>query len=167
MYYKYAPPACACQWFLIVFVRVLFPRGIQFLLEVEGVFRRHPCRISGRDAEQQFRWIPTASPRHRAARACSGCRDAGVDAYPRLLERRRRRTTLFFDKTRVTYQIVRIQVPPTFGGCISSSQCTRLCIYTGLSRSLPQGEGCIMVVVIIEGPRGVSPGRTGFTQSEA
>ena len=100
-------------------MRVSFPRGIQFLLEVEGVFRRHPCRISGRDAEQQFRWIPTASPAHRAARACGRCKDAGVDAYPRLLEQRRRRTTLFFDKTRVTYEIVRIQVPPTCGGCKS------------------------------------------------
>ena len=81
--YKYAPPACACQWFVSVFVRVLFPRGIQFLLEVEGVFRRHPCRISGRDAEQQFREVPTASPRHRAARACGRCKDAGVDAVSR------------------------------------------------------------------------------------
>ena len=32
--YKYAPPACACQWFVSVFVRVLFPRGIQFLISL-------------------------------------------------------------------------------------------------------------------------------------
>ena len=101
-------------------MRVSFPRGIQFLLRGRGGrAAKPPAYIRSMTQNSNFDGYRPRPPRHRAARACGRCKDAGVDAYPRLLERRRRRTTLFFDKTRVTYEIVRIQVPPTCGGCKS------------------------------------------------
>ena len=134
-------------------MRVSFPRGIQFLLEVEGSFDGIRVVYQVVTQNSNFEVYRPRPPRHRAARACGRCKDAGVDAYPRLLERRRRRTTLFFDKTRVTYEIVRIQVPPTCGGCEFFVRMYQTLHLYRLVTVIPARGGCIMVVVIIEGPR--------------
>ena len=97
-------------------------------------------------------------PTRRRAAERMVLRSTRVDAVSALVNDDYDARTSFFDKEPISkHEIVRIQAPPTCGGRRSFIRMYQTLHLYRLVTVIPARGGCIMVVVIIEGPDAPPP----------